>query len=569
MTNRINDPDDLESVHPEEHSNFPGYYIIKSHKNYVINRNGDVIRLSDGFSPKIYTEVTGYKTVRLKVGNSKTQVRTHRLLGEVFIGRPSRHIDKPITELEINHIDGNKTNNSLDNLEWCNELENTTHAFLNGKLNFNRKPIIAKDIRTCVETTYDSIAICEKAFGIKTNQLAMHLGGKLASTKTKNWHVFKRQETVGWPPIPKDGFVENSWDLVKVWYATNPETKKTVLAENSLALVNIIGVDENKLNSFINKKVFSKPLNGWYIEPKKEHITSETLLDLHKRVSLNGHVIKRTELKTGDALLFNTLKQSCEALGFVTNKVSKAIFLKKEIDGYFFEAFKGEISKFYPKRPWSQYNKGYEFFNEKEGIWKVVLTNYKGDYITIPKSLYVYCTNTGEHIRHTQFIRHIDEDKTNDKFENLKLMHKNDLVKKLVPHPDTLEMRCSHCNKIFHQPYLDVVWRKKANKKGNFYCCLSCSMKARAIDNTLTEEEQNTIKELRKAGKTIKEVTAITGFGANSILKYQGEGVNSRYYTINTRKEEIIKDFSEGMSLNKMSKKYKLSKETIRPVVKK
>lgn len=568
MLNRINDPDDLETVTPLECKAHPGYYIIPGHKNYVINRNGDVIRLSDGFSPKIYTEVTGYKTVRMKVGNSKTQVRVHRLLGEVFVGRPSRHKDKSITELEINHIDGNKSNNDLDNLEWCNDYENTTHAHLSGRMDFNRTPVIARDIRTDIETTYESIAICEQAFGIKSKQLGMHLSTKSASTKTKNWHVFKKQGTVGWPTIPKDDYVENAWDMVKVWYATNPELNKTIITEDSLSLVNVIGVSDSELTRFLNVKDFNKPINGWYIEPRREHVTSENVIDVHKRVSLNGHYIKRTNVETGDALLFDNLTESCKSINFIVSKVSRCIFLKKEIGGYLFEAFKGNVPRFYPKKPWSNYSKGYEFFNVKEGIWKVVLVDYKNQNTTIPKSLYVYCTNTGEHIRHTQFLRHIDDDKTNDSFDNLKLMHKNDLVKKLIPHPDTLEVQCTHCHKVFHQPYLDVVWRRKANKGGNFYCSYKCSIEHRAITNTLSEEEQLRIKELRKEGKTIKEVSELTGYGANTILKYQEKGSNSRYYTINTRKEEMIKDFSEGMSLNKMSKKYRLSKETIRPIVK-
>lgn len=569
MINRINDPDDLEVMNPVECKQHSEYYLIPSHKNYVINRKGNVIRLSDGFSPKIYTEATGYKTVRLKVGNYKTQVRTHRLLGEVFIGRPSRHINIPIKELEINHIDGNKSNNDLTNLEWCTVLENTTHAYLNGRMDFNRIPIVARDIRTDVETVYESIAICEKAFGIKEGQLTTHLGTKLAGTKTKNWHVFKRKETEGWPELSKDKFVENTWDLVKVWYATNPEKKKTVLAESTITLVEVIGVDDKVLQNFINKKEFDKTLNGWYIEPKLEHINSESLLDIHKRVSLVGHIIRRTDVQTGDVVVFCNLKEAANSVGSKSESLSRCIFLKKEINGYRFEAFKEEQKYFYTKRPYSDYVKGYEFFNEKEGIYKVNLINYKNEMITIPKSIYVYCTNTGNRIRHTQFIRHIDDDKTNDKFENLKLMHKNDLVKKLVPHPATLEVQCSHCSKKFHQPYLDVVWRRKSNKKGNFYCSYDCSIKARAIDNTLTIEEQNKIKELRRGGKTIKEVTELTGYGANSILKYQDKGSNSRHYTVNTRKDEMIKDFQEGMSLNKMAKKYKLSKETIRPIVKK
>lgn len=562
MLNRINDPNDLETVTPVESKDHPGYYIIPGHVNYVINRNGDVIRLSDGFSPKIYTEVTGYKTVRLKVGFSKTQVRTHRLLGMVFIGRPSRHLDKDFSQLEINHIDGVKTNNSLDNLEWCNELENTTHAYMNGKLDFNRKPIIARDVRTGVETTYESIAICEKAFDIKPGQLATHLASKYAGTKTKNWHVFKRPETVGWPQIPKADVVENTWDLIKVWYAHNPDTNKTVVTENYLVLIEVTGVTHSRLTKFMNEKDYDKPLNGWHVEPRMEHITSELIPDIHQRVRLTGHYIQRTELSTGDVLVFKNLKEAADAIGCVSNKLSRHIFLKQELNGYSFVAIKDEKKYFHPKRPWQQYNKGYEFFNEKEGIWKIVLINYKGETLTIPKSLYVYCTNTGSHIRHTQFIRHVNEDKTNDSFDNLKLMHKNDLVKKLIPHPDTLEMQCTHCNKIFHQPYLNVMWRKKVNKYGNFYCSHKCSIEARAITNTLTTEEQNKIRELRASGKTIKEVTAITGYCANAIMKYQGS--NIRLNAISPEKVKQIEELAKtGLSNTKIGKKLNIGRQTV------
>lgn len=39
----------------------------------------------------------------------------------------------PISEnLQVNHIDGNKSNNSLVNLEWCTDSENKIHAYKNG-----------------------------------------------------------------------------------------------------------------------------------------------------------------------------------------------------------------------------------------------------------------------------------------------------------------------------------------------------------------------------------------------------------------------------------------------------
>jgi hypothetical protein len=59
----------------------------------------------------------------IKNKKSKT-LRIHRLVMELF---------KPIsTVMQVNHIDGNKLNNRLDNLEWCTDSENKKHAYKTG-----------------------------------------------------------------------------------------------------------------------------------------------------------------------------------------------------------------------------------------------------------------------------------------------------------------------------------------------------------------------------------------------------------------------------------------------------
>lgn len=74
----------------------------------------------------------GYATVTLsKNGISKIH-SIHRLIATAFIPNPD---NLPI----INHIDGNKTNNDLSNLEWCTQLENMRHAFKTGLI--NHKPL--------------------------------------------------------------------------------------------------------------------------------------------------------------------------------------------------------------------------------------------------------------------------------------------------------------------------------------------------------------------------------------------------------------------------------------------
>lgn len=65
---------------------------------------------------------TGYLQVRLEVNGNKVAKYVHRLVAEAFL-------KKPRDDLEVDHLDSDKTNNSASNLAWVTRLENMSKCF--------------------------------------------------------------------------------------------------------------------------------------------------------------------------------------------------------------------------------------------------------------------------------------------------------------------------------------------------------------------------------------------------------------------------------------------------------
>lgn len=96
--------------------------------DYVVTTDGDVYSLNYGKSGKKHklspckNKGSGYLCVNLYYKKKLHRKYIHRLVAEAFIPNPN-------SLPQVNHIDGNKKNNSVENLEWVTEKENTEHAF--------------------------------------------------------------------------------------------------------------------------------------------------------------------------------------------------------------------------------------------------------------------------------------------------------------------------------------------------------------------------------------------------------------------------------------------------------
>ena len=117
---------------------------------------------------KPYTSEKGYSKVDLGDGFGKRKsVSVHRLVAIAFI-------DNPMNYDQVNHIDGVKTNNHLDNLEWCNNSMNQVHAYANGLNKPSplagkpKRPVYQIDKKTNeIVARFDSVKEAGVALGMK------------------------------------------------------------------------------------------------------------------------------------------------------------------------------------------------------------------------------------------------------------------------------------------------------------------------------------------------------------------------------------------------------------------
>lgn len=106
----------------------------KTYCYYLVDKKGNVYS-PKGKLLKQRDRNNGYMCVDMKYKNYRLTPLVHRLVAEAFIPNPEN-------KKFVNHIDGNKYNNCVNNLEWVTKSENSKHYHRVTKQNLNYRKLI-------------------------------------------------------------------------------------------------------------------------------------------------------------------------------------------------------------------------------------------------------------------------------------------------------------------------------------------------------------------------------------------------------------------------------------------
>lgn len=166
---------------------------IPNYSKYQITNFGRICKKENNTEILPSFTPDGYLNIKLlNDDNKRNTIRLNRLVAKVFIE------NNDPAKIEVNHKDGNKTNNRVDNLEWVTPSENQKHAYKNDL----RKPITREQ---CEFTKYTENQVRELCILLEKNpkESSTEIMKKL-SYKTSSGFINKIKNKERWKDIVKD-----------------------------------------------------------------------------------------------------------------------------------------------------------------------------------------------------------------------------------------------------------------------------------------------------------------------------------------------------------------------------
>jgi len=153
--------------------NYEGLYQVSNFGNVKNTRTRKLLRPAK--------DTSGYKFVYLYKNNSRKAISVHRCVALAFLPNPNNYP-------QINHRDEDKTNNFVDNLEWCDNKYNANYGTRTKRsAESHQKPILQFDKKGLYLRDWSSITNASKDLNIQYSSISQCCSGHRGSAGGYIW----------------------------------------------------------------------------------------------------------------------------------------------------------------------------------------------------------------------------------------------------------------------------------------------------------------------------------------------------------------------------------------------
>lgn len=293
-----------------ESKDFPGFFEIPGHSQYLISRSGVVFNLTTGRVRKPIPTGVGYfgYTLRDDAGNVKVWTR-HRLMMFIF-----RNPGAEFSRLVVNHLNGIKGDDRLENLEWTTQQRNLEHAGSLG-LNPHCRPCSVRDTASGKVTDFPSMTACAIELGISKDAVLYRCRygeGRVFSdgyqyrcgSGENGWYIPDEIERRIGMMAPFKPVLVRDVDTGVIRCMTSLKELSVMTGLGTAAL-------STRLNASCHPIICSKYQIKWLSDTRPWRIIAD--LDAERTSFKGSRRVSVTDTHTGEETIFNSLRECAMA----------------------------------------------------------------------------------------------------------------------------------------------------------------------------------------------------------------------------------------------------------------
>lgn len=260
------------------------------------------------------------------------KIAVHRAVALTFLPCPGNPDD-----YQVNHINGNKLCNHVDNLEWVTRSENAHHAYRTG-LRADNKPVLIKDLTTEEITRYHSLNELARAYSSNGSTISLYISRDIVpKTPWRNKYsiIFEGDD---WPVIPDELIIGHSNDIIAI---PEDDRDQVLIFQDLVSAGKYLKCNKATIGWYLNrlgkkKDNLYKGYRWYYYHEYPETFPGDKMTRIEKvkekRKFKNGRKpvpVRVTCLKTNDMTVWKSMEEYAASIGMKKNTLQKYVGMNK------------------------------------------------------------------------------------------------------------------------------------------------------------------------------------------------------------------------------------------------